>query len=125
MNVKTVLVVDDDDDIGTFLVQAILQETPHQAIHASNGSQAWTIMQSVKPDVLVLDYNLPSITGIEFYNRVRARKEFEDIPALIITADPKRCKKEVDEYQLSLLKKPFELDELLKTITHLLEKEPM
>ena len=49
--VKTVLIVEDDQGIGTFILHAILDETSHQAILASDGRQAIETVKTVKPNL--------------------------------------------------------------------------
>ena len=61
--VKSILVVEDDSDIGLFLVQAISQETPHQALLVTDGFQALKAVASIKPNLFILDYWLPSMNG--------------------------------------------------------------
>ncbi len=119
-NAKVVLVVEDDPDIGAFLVQAIQQETPSQAVLATDGQEALDLIQLFMPDALVLDYNLPAMTGIALYDSVRARTKRADIPALLITAFSFKCEKEARARHLPLLKKPFELSDLLNQVEQLL-----
>lgn len=92
---RIILVIEDDDDIGALIVETIQQETPHRAIRFADGYEAWNLLgyQRLLPDLLILDYNLPTINGIELYDRIHARKEFEHIPALIVSAYPQICKK--------------------------------
>ncbi len=120
--VKTILVVEDDDGIGEFMVQCIQQETSYQVIRFADGYEAWTLMQyrRLLPNLLILDYNLPGMTGIEFYDRIHARKEFEHIPALIVSAYYKLCQEAATIRHLACLEKPFELDSLLNMIDRLM-----
>src|SRR5438270_6391412 len=84
--VKTVLVVEDDTGIGSFLVQAISQETPHHAMLVTDGLQAIKAVSNIKPSLLILDYQLPHMNGIELYDRLHTTKGLEDIPAIMISA---------------------------------------
>ncbi len=119
---RTILVVEDDEAIGEFIVQAIQQETPHQALHFTDGYKAWNLMQyrRVMPALLILDYNLPVITGIELYDRIHAQKEFEHIPVLIVSAYHKLCKEVAQERNLPCLEKPFALDDFLNMVEQLM-----
>lgn len=118
--IKTILVVEDDPGIGSFLVEAIQQETPYQALLATAGYQALKIVHHIKPNLFLLDYGLPHINGIELYDQLHAIKELEDIPALLISARLQLPKREAQKREITCLKKPLELDELLKTIEGLL-----
>jgi DNA-binding response OmpR family regulator len=120
--VKTILVIEDDTAIGEFIVQAIQQETSYQAILFADGYQALTLMnnQPLLPNLLILDYNLPLMTGIEFYDRIHASKEYEHLPALIVTAYPRLCQEGAKARNLACLEKPFALDALFEMIGRLM-----
>jgi CheY-like chemotaxis protein len=116
--VKSILVVEDDSDIGLFLIQAITQETTHQAMLVADGFAALKAVKSIKPDLFILDYWLPIMNGIELYDRLHAMKELENIPAIMISAQlPKR---ELEKRKLNSMNKPLELDEFLRLIEQLL-----
>jgi CheY-like chemotaxis protein len=117
-NVKMILVVEDDAGIGSFLVQAITQETPYLALLVPDGLQALNAVANVKPSLFILDYQLPRMNGIELYDRLHATKEMEHVPAIIISARLPR--KEIEARKIVGMNKPLELDDLLKTIEKLL-----
>ncbi|MFL5693100.1 MAG: response regulator [Ktedonobacteraceae bacterium] len=119
--VKTILVVEDDEAVGEFVVNALLMETPYQALLATNGKQAIEIAHSLKPNLFLFDYRLPDMNGLEIYDHLHELKEYKDVPAILISANmPKQGMK---ERSIIALKKPFELDELLQTIETLLLDE--
>lgn len=120
--VKTVFIVEDDEAIGPLLVQVIEQETSYQAVLASDGFQALKMLRTVKPDVLILDYGLPDMNGLEFYDTIHADKALKHLPVLIVSAETVRIQKEVKARQLSQLKKPFELTTLLDAIERLFSR---
>ncbi len=120
--VKTVFIVEDDEAIGTLLVQVIEQETPYQAVLASDGLQALKMLPTVKPDVLLLDYGLPDMNGLEFYDTIHAVRSLEHLPVLIISAQTARIQTEVKARHIPQLQKPFELTTLLEAIEHLVSR---
>ena len=117
-SVKTILVVEDDENIGELIVEAFIQETPYQAMLATDGKQALKIVQNVKPNVLLVDNNLPDMKGIELYDRIQVEKELENVPVLLMSANVPV--QEVKKRNLYCLNKPFELNDLLQTIERLL-----
>jgi len=117
-SVKTILVVEDDTDIGSFLVQAISQETHHQAMLVTDGFQALKAITNIKPNLFILDYQLPSMNGIELYDRIQETKDLETIPAILISA--RLPKQEIAKRKIVGMAKPLELDEFLQTIEKLL-----
>jgi len=117
-SVKTILVVEDDENIGELIVEAFIQETPYQAMLATDGKQALKIVQNVKPNVLLLDNNLPDMKGIELFDRIQVEKELENVPVLLMSANVPV--QEVKKRNLFCLNKPFELNDLLQIIERLL-----
>lgn len=116
--VKTVLVVEDDTGIGSFLVQAISQETPHHAMLVTDGLQAIKAVSNIKPSLLILDYQLPRMNGIEIYDHLHATKGLEDVPAIMISARLPR--NEIAKRNIIAMSKPLELDVFLQAIEKLL-----
>ena len=84
---KTILVVEDDRDIGEFLDLALTQETPYHALLVADGFQALRVVREIKPDLLILDYHLPNMDGIELYDHLHATKGLEDTPAILLSAN--------------------------------------
>jgi len=116
--VKTVLVVEDDTGIGTFLIQAIQQETHYQAMLVTDGFQALKVVSNIKPELFILDYQLPRMNGIELYDRLHVVPGMEQIPAIIVSARLPRH--EIEKRKIIGISKPLELDDFLQTIEHLL-----
>ena len=117
--VKTVFIIEDDEAIGEFLVQVIQQETPYRSALASHAFQALEMILTLNPDLLILDYRLPDMNGLEFYDINHEFKALEHLPVLIISAEAGRIEKEVKARQLSQLEKPFGLTDLLEAVERL------
>jgi CheY-like chemotaxis protein len=60
---KTILVVEDDLAIASFLVAAIQQETPYRAVVATDSHAALELVRHFLPNLLLLDYRLPGMTA--------------------------------------------------------------
>jgi CheY-like chemotaxis protein len=119
VHIQTILLVEDDADIGEFIAQALKDETPYTVLHVVDGSHALEAVASVKPDLFILDYQLPGMNGIELHDRLHEIKGYENIPTLIISANvPPR--KEMQQRHITLLKKPFDLNDLYRAIEKLL-----
>jgi len=116
--VKTIIVVEDDEDIGFFLVQAILQGTNYQAMLLTDGFQCLKAVVNIKPNLFILDYHLPSMNGIELYDQLHAKKELEHVPAVVLSARLPR--QDIDKRHIVGMNKPLELDDFLFTIEQLL-----
>jgi DNA-binding response OmpR family regulator len=81
-----VLVADDDDDMRA-LVAAVLAAAGHTVSEAPDGAQAWAICERESPEFVVLDWQMPGLSGIEVCERLRARATPAAPPyVLIVTA---------------------------------------
>ena len=115
---KTILVIEDDDSIGMLLVEALSQETPYKALLVTDAFQALKAVHQVKPCLVITDYHLPYINGIELYDRLHSTDDLVNTPAIIMSAY--LPEEEIRKRHLISLSKPFELDELLDTVEKLL-----
>ena len=80
---KTILDVEDDLAIVSFLVSAIEQETPSRAVVATDSHAASELVRRFIPNLLLLDDRWPGMNGIERYDCL---KEVAPIPAILMTA---------------------------------------
>lgn len=111
---KTILVVEDDAEIGAFLVRALQHETSYAVRLVTDSLQAFNAIGGFRPHLLLLDYQLPDINGIDLYDKLHALPGFEAIPCIIISA--RLPLREIKKRVLVGLSKPFDLLELLATI---------
>lgn len=116
---QTVMIVEDDVHIGAFLVEAITEETPYHALLTANGAEALETLQHLRPSLLILDYHLPGIDGLELYDRIHAMPELEDVPAIMMSA--RLPHHELERRTIVGIHKPFDLDDFLQTVKNLLE----
>lgn len=112
---KLILVVEDDPDIGIFLVQAIHQETDHRAIHHSTAYLALEAIKSFTPHLFILDYNLPDMNGLALYDQLQTFDHLKDSHTILISAySPSLA--EIRKRDILFIRKPFELMKLLNAI---------
>jgi CheY-like chemotaxis protein len=112
---KTVLVVEDDQAIGEVFVQALSLEPSSLPVLATDGEQALAVVQDIRPDLLVLDDQLPGMNGIELYDHLHTMKPLREVPAILVSATlPER---ELKQRGMLGLSKPLDLNDLLETTT--------
>ncbi len=113
---KRVLVVDDDPDIRELLFTA-LEDEGFEVVPAGNGQEALAIIQTFRPDVIVLDLMMPVMDGWQFANELRARDEGdEDIPIVLLSAARDLATHAKALAAADIIEKPFDLAELLPKI---------
>lgn len=121
---KVVLIAEDDASIAEFLSLAISQETPYTPLIATSGPHALELVQNVRPHLLILDYRLGTMNGLELYDQLHALLGFDHIPALIMGASLEKHQQEIEHRHLIGIDKPLELDVFLATVHELLALQP-
>ena len=111
---KLILVVEDDEAIGALLVQLLAQETCYQALWVADSFEALNVVREIKPDLFILDYQLPVMNGLQLYDQLHVISQLENVPAILLSARLPRYV--VEKRSLIGLGKPFELDDLLETV---------
>ena len=81
----TILVVEDEDALAT-LLQYNLEKEGYQVLVAGDGEEALVSVDEKLPDLIVLDWMLPKISGIEVCRRLRQRPESRNVPIIMLTA---------------------------------------
>ena len=117
---KTILFVEDDPYISSFLVEAIRYETSYQAIVASDSNAALKLVRHFTPSLFVLDYGLPGMNGIELYDRLQVNHELATIPVIMISANRDIPQQQIQQRHLTVFIKPLDLEAFLNTIEILL-----
>jgi CheY-like chemotaxis protein len=112
------LIVEDDASIGQFLQQLIEEETPYHTVVIDHGLQAWQQAPYIRPCLLLLDYRLPGINGLELYDRLQTIEETRGVPAIMMSATLPI--QELERRSIYQLRKPMDIGNVLRMITHAL-----
>lgn len=88
---KHVLVVDDSRIMRNIVKDTFgLLKMPCNYIEASNGDDALNLLLAHPIDIVLLDWNMPGLSGIEFLKTVRAMDQYKTIPIIMITSESGR-----------------------------------
>ena len=85
MSQKTVLVVDDSDDLREML-RISLARLPYNIVEAADGRAALDAIARQRPDIVLLDVELPEVGGFEVCRRLRADPATADLKIIMLTA---------------------------------------
>lgn len=118
MKDKTVLVVDDSGTIRRIVMNFLKDKGCKDVIQASDGLKAVAKMEEKKPDLIISDWNMPNLNGLEFLKIVRSTDEYKDIPFLMLTAEAqkKNVMEAVAAGVSNYVIKPFTNEELSKKV---------
>lgn len=83
---KLILIADADTHYGKALAQAVREETPYYALALENGVQVLDLIQSLKPNLVLLNAQLPDMESSEVSNRLHDIKQFKDVPVFFLHA---------------------------------------
>src|SRR3984893_16146367 len=114
----TILIVEDDADIGKFLQRLIEEETPYNTAVITNGLQALEKAPQIHPCLLLLDYRLPGLNGVELYDRLQQKEETSGVPAIMMSAHFLFA--ELRGRAIHPPRKPMDIDGVIRMITHAL-----
>ncbi|MDO9338437.1 MAG: phosphate regulon transcriptional regulatory protein PhoB [Caulobacteraceae bacterium] len=123
MSIPTIIVAEDEDALAT-LLQYNLEKEGYRVLIAGDGEEAMIVIDEAKPDLLLLDWMLPKISGIEVCRRVRQKQETRNLPILMLTARGEESDRirgldtGADDYVI----KPFSMTELLARIRAVLRR---
>jgi chemosensory pili system protein ChpA (sensor histidine kinase/response regulator) len=115
--VPTVMVVDDSLTVRR-VTQRLLERQGYTVMLAKDGVDALRQLQDVRPDIMLVDIEMPRMDGYDLTRNVRGNKQTADIPIIMITSRTAEKHRKmafelgVNEY----LGKPYQEDELVKSI---------
>ena len=85
-----VMVVDDFSTMRRIIRKILKDLEFKEVIEAENGAEAFELLKTNKVDVIVSDWNMPIMTGLELLKRVRADERLKGIPFLLVTAEAQK-----------------------------------
>ncbi len=118
-----VLIIEDEDALSTILEYNLAKEKFEVAI-AADGEEGLLRVEEFAPDIIILDWMLPKVSGIEVCRRIRSKPETRNIPIIMLTARSEEADRirgletGADDY----LTKPFSTAELIARLKAILRR---
>ena len=114
---RMVLIVEDDQPIGDVLLTAINDERGYRAVRVATAYEALAALARTPIDLLLLDIQLPGMSGLELYDRIKADDRFKRLPVVFETAGGREHADALRERGIATyVKKPFDLEELVRFV---------
>lgn len=113
--IKTIMIIEDDDEIRKYINKMLLDHA-YSVVESPDGIKALDLVESRRPDLIILDLGLPKLSGETVLSEIR--KKYPDLPVVILTAKDdvsdvvKGFKLGADDY----ITKPFKSEELIARI---------
>jgi CheY-like chemotaxis protein len=109
------ILIAEDDATSRIMLQSALTKWGYQVLAASDGTEAWTILEGKEPpNLAVLDWMMPGLTGVELCRKLRARENTAPLYIILLTSKGERrdiiegLEAGADDY----ITKPYDTDEL-------------
>ena len=114
---KKILVVDDFKN-SLAILKMTLEMKKYEVVTATNGQEALALFKSQKFDLMLSDFNMPVMNGLELVKQIKSSPENRNFPIVIVSTDADENKKR-DALRAGVtywLKKPFKMEELIKVV---------
>lgn len=117
---ELILIVEDNEK-NRKLVRDVLQFKGYRIIEAETGEDAVTLAKLHKPDLILMDYHLPGIDGIEAFRRIRGEAATTHIPIVAVTASamPEEAKKMMDAGFDGFQTKPLNVKQFMQAVANM------
>ncbi len=119
---KTILLVDDFENT-LYVTGLTLNMDGYKVLKATSGKEALTMMNGQKIDLIISDYNMPGMNGLEFIQKVKENPVYENTPVFILSTEIKQKVKE-QAYDMGVtawIAKPFNVTQLKRQVKKVLQ----
>jgi DNA-binding response OmpR family regulator len=118
------IIIADDDPLVGELARDVLIAAGHGAGLVANGAEALAVIKARRPDLAILDCNMPEKSGVIVVRELRQLPEFADLPILMLTGRRSEQDEGIARFAGAndYLRKPFDPDELVFRAEQLLEE---
>ncbi len=116
MSEKPIILVVDDDQPILGLMRSLLREFGFEAVTAENGNQALAAARTHRPALILVDKNMPGMSGAETIQSLREDPDFERLPILILSGEPVSRTELASLGANGAVLKPFDVTALVEQI---------
>lgn len=121
-SVGRLALVAEDQQMLRHVLQDLLERVVNVAT-ARDGRQALKLIHELCPDIVVTDYAMPGMDGLELLAALRSDPATRDLPVVLLSGDPVTLRSRLaEEPNLVVMGKPFDQAELVETVRHLMEQ---
>jgi DNA-binding response OmpR family regulator len=122
---KRVVIAEDDPDVAELLRLALTDGLDVETAVVANGALVMDSVTARRPDLLLLDVELPGLNGLDVFDLLRSDPHWQGVPVLFLTALPEvaaTAKATTGVHEI--LAKPFDIDDLIARAARLLDMKP-
>lgn len=114
---KRILIVE-DNDLNLKLFRDLLTANGYETLETKDGLEAVSLTRNLKPDLILMDIQLPEVSGLDITQKIKADEEIRDIPVIAVTAFAMKD----DEQKIlaagceAYISKPISIDHFMQTV---------
>jgi len=119
---KTVLIVDDFENTR-WVIEFTIKSLGVEILTAANGLEALEFFDGRNIDLLITDYNMPKMDGVELIRNMRNIQKYTFIPAIMLTTERniEKMKKAEEVKVTAWIQKPYKQEDFLKVVSKILK----
>lgn len=119
------IIMAEDDEIVAEIARDALMAAGHGIGILPDGAEALRVIRARKPDLVILDCNMPELSGLLILRQMRDSPELHAIPVLVLTGRSSRRDEEIAFFEGAndYMRKPFEPEELVFRVEELLGRK--
>lgn len=119
---KRVVIVEDDPDVAELLRLALSDGLAVEAEVVANGALVMDSVTARRPDLLILDVELPGLNGLDVFDLLRSDPHWQGVPVLFLTGLPERARTANAPIGVhEIIAKPFDVDDLIARAVRLMD----
>lgn len=121
-NKKEKILVIDDSATNIVLVKGVLEEAGYEIITSNSAKKALKILDTEKPDLILLDLMMPQMSGYDFLEKMNEEKLLDEIPVIVVSAKitEEAIDKAIKNGASDYIKKPVDIQELTEKVDAIL-----
>jgi DNA-binding response OmpR family regulator len=122
---KRVVIAEDEPDVAELLRVVLAEGLAVEAEIVANGALVMDSVTARRPDLLILDVELPGLNGLDVFDLLRSDPHWQGVPVLFLTALPElAATANAPTGVHEVLAKPFDVDDLIARAARLLDMKP-
>jgi DNA-binding response OmpR family regulator len=119
-NVKPIVLLVEDDNYVSAAIWTLLQDSNFDVIIAASAAEGFKMVKTILPDIVVLDVNLPDMSGVEIYRHLKTDPRTADLPVVFFSAHSQFAEEALDLGARAFLVKPNDIVRLADCLTQIL-----
>lgn len=118
---QRILIIEDDRELASIVQQMLSFHEEREIEIVNDGQNALARILEMRPDLIILDLNLPHVSGAKIFQEIQVQETLKHIPVIILTADGQAPRETyLQENATMLLVKPVEMRQLRRMVKRLL-----